>query len=291
MKYPHPFFDANYWSCFQSEDEKLFLGGITSFRFDCIWNVPKSQKFEIHLQVIAILRYILNGTPLVGIKPAADHVSTMKKMIKAELDAVYLEEPYTGKLPLYPVTLFHWFVSQKTEIVIRWNTISMYTNEEIKWRVNDGMDGNQLKDVNLDIVKDINLDFGGLQIFRELFVSENGTLRMSHILNLCENAKSMVVMAFTHKSSYESTKLGYNESIALDDAFLTEILSSIQSLNERANGKFKEFVIVYPSGSISEFMNLHQKRFNEMGWNLEQKSYSHTDLPGEVPNSLWITRN
>ena len=283
MKYPHPFFDANYWSCYQGEDEKLFLGGIASFRFDCIWNVPKSQKFEIYIKVMAILGQILAGLPLNGHKPVARDVSTMRAMIKAELDAVYLEEPYTGKLPLYIITLFHWFVSQKTEIAIRWNAISMDINEEINFRVNDEIDGDPQEDVNLGIVKDVNFDVGGTHIFRELFVSENGTLRMSYILTLCENAKSMVVM--------NATPLGYNESMALDEAFLAEILSSIKLLNERANGKFKEFVIVYPSSSISEFITLNQQRFNEMGWDSVQKSYSRRDIPGQVPNSLWITRN
>ena len=83
-----------------------------------------------------------------------------------------------------------------------------------------------------------------------------------------------------------ATPLGCNESMALDEAFLTEILSSIKLLNERASGKFKEFVIVHPSASISEFITLNQQQFNEVGWDLVQKSYSRRDIPGEVPNSL-----
>ena len=183
-------------------------------------------------------------------------------MIKAELDAVYLDDPYTAKLPLYSVHLFHQFLNQKTEIIINWELM----NDDFMYHD-----------------KTWDRDFYGFKKFRPLFVTENGSgnLKISYIVNLCENVESFVVMSCTDK---------YIPSIALDHTFLSEILSSIKSLNERGSSKFKEFVIVSPSDSIPYFINLNQQRFNQMGWRLTRKMYSHPKRSGNAPNSLWITK-
>ena len=262
--FAHPFFDGNFWSCFQNEDEKLFLGGFTPFTFNCIRNIPKSQKFSKSTKIINILREMLLGYPLPGIKPVPSDVSRMSLMIKAELDAVYLDDPYTGKLPLYTVHLFHQFLCSKTEIVINWKWMDMDF-----WYHDPGLGCNVY----------------GFKKCRNLFVSENGSgsLQMSSLVNLCENIKSMVVMS--------QPGMEYIPSIALDDGFLTEILSSIKSLNDRGNRKFKEFVIVKPSDSISEFIKLNQQRFSKMGWTLKEEKYAVPGRAGKATKSLWIIRN
>ena len=134
---------------------------------------------------------------------------------------------------------------------------------------------------------DFECDIFGFKKFRPLFVTENGSgnLKISSMVNLCQNLKSLVVMSQT---------LEYIPSIALDSVFLSEILSSIKLLDERGDTKFKEFVIVSPTDSIQEFMNLNQQRFNQKGWGLRRKMYSNPerDAPEDEPaDSLWIIRN
>ena len=186
---------------------------------------------------------MLDGFSMIGIKPVRSDLGRMSTMIKAELDAVYLDDPYTAELPLYSVHLFHQFLNHKKEIVINWFIMEMdfiYHDE--------GMDS----------------DIYGFQKFSPLFVTENGSanLKISHIVNLCENVESFVVMSATNK---------YIPSIALDDVFLSEIWWSIKSLNERGSSKFKEFVIVSPTESIQEFIHFYQQRFNQIGWTLTRK--------------------
>ena len=232
------------------------------FTFECIRNIPENQKFSKPIKIINILEDMLRGDPLLGIKPVHSDIAKMSTMIKAELDAVYLDDPYTAKLPLYSVHLFHQFLNQKTEIIINWEAMGydfIYHDERF------------------------DRDFYGFKKFRPLFVTGNGSgnLKISYIVNLVQNAESFVVMSVIDE---------YIPSIALDDVFLSEILSSIKSRNERGSSKFKEFVIVSPSDSIPYFINLNQQRFNRMGWRLTRKMYSHPRRPGQAPNSLWITK-
>ena len=170
-----PFIDGNYWSCFQNEDEKLYLGGLTQFTFECIRNIPENQKFSKPIKIINILNTMLAGFPVVGIKPVHSDIDRMSTMINAELDAVYLDDPYTAKLPLYSVHLFHQFLNHKTEIIINW-----------EWMDRDFIQHHENAD----------RDIYGFHKFRPLFVTENGSgnLKISYIVNLCENMETFVVM-------------------------------------------------------------------------------------------------
>merc|ERR1712173_526596 len=186
----------------------------------------------------------------------------MTSMIAAELETVYIDDQYTGKLPMYTVHLFHQFLNQKMKIIINWDDMDL-----------DFMYHHPLFKCNLF----------GFKKFRPLFVTENGSgnLKTSSLINLCQNIKSLVVMSQT---------LEYIPSIALDDVFLSEILSSIKSLNERGDTKFKEFVIVSPSDPIQEFIDLNQLQFNQMGWMLTRKMYSNPERAGKA-KGLWIIRD
>merc|ERR1712157_228079 len=90
-----------------------------------------------------------------------------------------------------------------------------------------------------------------------------------------------VVLSMTEK---------YVPSIVLDDAFLSEIWWSIQTLKERGNNRFNKFVIVSPSDSIPEFIHFYQQQFNQIGWSLTQQKFVHPGRPSIPANSLKISK-
>eukprot|EP01084_Bolivina_argentea_P002698 4987_1 len=64
------FMDANYWTSFGNENERLFIGGLDTLTFSTIRNIPNKQNFEPLIKVINILDNMTVGYPLDGVKPS-----------------------------------------------------------------------------------------------------------------------------------------------------------------------------------------------------------------------------
>eukprot|EP01084_Bolivina_argentea_P291032 500121_1 len=63
------FMDANYWTCFGNENERLFIGGLDVLKFSTIRNIPNKQNFKPLIKVINILDHMVDGYVLQDIKP------------------------------------------------------------------------------------------------------------------------------------------------------------------------------------------------------------------------------
>eukprot|EP01084_Bolivina_argentea_P004041 7654_1 len=89
------FMDANYWTCFGNENERLFIGGLTKLTFSTIRNIPNKQNFHPLIKVINILHQMTAGYPLMDIKPTPSDVNKLNRLIDGEIRDVYLQKPYT----------------------------------------------------------------------------------------------------------------------------------------------------------------------------------------------------
>eukprot|EP01084_Bolivina_argentea_P002695 4983_1 len=65
------FMNANYWTCFGNENERLFIGGLNFLTFSTIRNISNKQSFKSLIKVINIFDNMTVGYPLNGIKPTS----------------------------------------------------------------------------------------------------------------------------------------------------------------------------------------------------------------------------
>eukprot|EP01084_Bolivina_argentea_P073307 133028_1 len=93
------FMNANYWTCFGNENERLFIGGLRFLTFSTIRNIPNKQNFKPLIKVINILDFMVDGYPLQDIKPTSSDVTKLNKLIDGEIRGVYLQKPYTHDTP------------------------------------------------------------------------------------------------------------------------------------------------------------------------------------------------
>eukprot|EP01084_Bolivina_argentea_P004040 7653_1 len=89
------FMDANYWTCFGNENERLFIGGLSLLTFSTIRNIPNKQNFQPLIKVINIFHELTKSWPLPDIKPTYSDVNKLNKLIDGEIRGEYLQKPYT----------------------------------------------------------------------------------------------------------------------------------------------------------------------------------------------------
>eukprot|EP01084_Bolivina_argentea_P002696 4984_1 len=88
------FMNANYWTCFGNENERLFIGGLDFLKFSTIRNIPNKQNFKPLIKVINILHHMVHGYPLQNVKPTSSDVNKLNRLIDGEIRGVYLQKPY-----------------------------------------------------------------------------------------------------------------------------------------------------------------------------------------------------
>ena len=74
-------FDCNYWSCFQNENERVFLGGMTLLQFNTIRDIPLGINYAPYIKILNIFDNMLTGYVLLGIAPTTRDVRGSSKVI------------------------------------------------------------------------------------------------------------------------------------------------------------------------------------------------------------------
>eukprot|EP01084_Bolivina_argentea_P073308 133029_1 len=75
------FMNANYWTSFGNENERLFIGGMSVLTFSTIRNIPNKQNFKPLIKVINILDDMTVGYQLLGVKPTSSDVNKLNRLI------------------------------------------------------------------------------------------------------------------------------------------------------------------------------------------------------------------
>eukprot|EP00483_Globobulimina_turgida_P003768 UN03774 len=166
--------DANFWTSFANEDERLFIGGLQNLIFDTIRNIPSKQNFKRLIKVINILDEMTVGYPLFGIKPNKGDVNTLLRLVNGEIADIYLEKPYISDIPQYISQLFHQFINQKKDININYaNVDKHFIYHDDEW----------------------DDDVYGFGKFKQIFVSSSKTetMKISLFIELCPKLVSFTI--------------------------------------------------------------------------------------------------
>ena len=68
------FWDCNYWSCFQNENERAFIGGYAPLEFITIRNIPMCINYEPYVKVLNIFGDMIEGYALGGSEDRLDQL-------------------------------------------------------------------------------------------------------------------------------------------------------------------------------------------------------------------------
>ena len=258
-------FNANNWSCFPKEDERLFLSPMGRLFIQNIHDMVNQKQFKPFLKVMNILAivFIGFGAQFAFQIPSNKDPIVLSKLIDNELSESFLCVPYLSEIPYYVSCLFHRFLQRTSEIIFNCYDMEQHRAYELP-------------------------GWGHLYGFKKLesiFKNEEQTMyRLSLLFRLCRNMKRLVVFSHILKPDQ------YEDSITMNGPFLEEILKCMDILDETANDTFTELVIVKPADSIDDFMEQHDGILRQRGWSMVQKSYTHPERVATVDKALYVQR-
>ena len=258
-----PFLDCNYWSSFPNEDERFFIGGLQSFYFLSIRDIPLGKNYRSFIKTIRILYDILSGWPLENIQIFNSDTRRISLLIEAELNGYYLDSSLS-RIPNYVLSLFHQFIINRDKV-----NINLYN-----------MDKELLEDED-------NMKYYGYNKARHIFLCDDeNTINFSKLVPLFTNLKTFNVFSPSLNADGD-----YEKSIKLNQSFTDEIIKCVELLNKIRNYQYPKFQIVNPSDSIQEFIKKNEKIFNEKGWNVETSIYYNSHRPeNPCKNTLCINK-
>ena len=189
------FFDANNWSCFPNEDERLFLSPRSVMTISNIHDIVRGKQFKVFVKVINVLRDLTGGfLTIPAKKPTSKTPFVLSKLIDNELAESFLNVPYKSDVPYYVSCLFHRYLHCGTEVMIN------HYNMEQHEAYHDGR--RQLY---------------GFKLFQSIFKYPDCSMyNLCLFFRLFPNLEKMVVFNYV--------KNEWKESIAINGVFLEEIL-------------------------------------------------------------------
>jgi len=250
-------FNCEPWSCYTEEYERLFIGGIQPFTFLTIHDIPKLQDYELLIRPMAMLSKMVRGWPNDFYLVSSSDVEFLEKLIESVL------------FPDIPL-----MIGQKTADYIQ-RLFRNLVNNIHKIEINIFM-----MNIHKEYAKQ---NFYGYKNFKSIFFGSSETINFTKIIKV-----------FLYKLEsfevYNEAYGAFKPSISLNNSFIEEIMASIQTINESVSlrSSFKEFVIVEPKQSITDFMQQQQALFNEHGWTLKKTKYHHVPRNATSNNALSI---
>merc|ERR1712228_473401 len=253
MKSAIPLFDCSYWSDFNNENERLFIGSLQQFTFETIHYLPLNENYKIFIRVIGILMTMIKGYPY--------QISEIKQKDFNNLSILisdHINDKKSEKIPFYVHNLFKHIVQNVNKIHL--NMEEMNCHDEY---AKSG-------------------DFGYQKLKPLFFIDDQVNYR-----KLCQifDFKLQQIVIFNDVQDFE-------ESIHLNSSFLEEIVFGIRAINKNVALKsvFNEILIVNPFEDINQFIADNQALFVENGWKFKKTKYKDTRRQGaKSENVLSIT--
>ena len=235
--------DCNYWSCFVHENERLFIGGLTHLQINTIRNIPLSENYCQYIKVINILKHVVEGMGLLGIKPSESDVSCLDSLFNCELSV-----DGDSVIPGYIQTLFHHFVTKQAQFSIN----PTYLNTHFGYHS-----------------KTFNEDAYGYKKFQRIFM-EKGVINFFLFIQLMPNLKVFTVLDV--RGSENGAKAF--PSIDLNETFYDLVSLCVDCLSSSFSSlSFSRFEIVKPKTSINQFVQQYQNEFLTKGWNVTNSTF------------------
>lgn len=244
--------DCNYWSCFVHEDERLLIGGVGVLQFETIRNIVQSENYTQYVKALNIMDQMMKGVALAGIKPCSDDVVCLKGMMKFEIDVGAENHSF---VPKYIQSLFHHFLTKKTEIFIN---LSSWKNHFSSY------------------YHDFDLNIYGYKKFGELFglTDGEGIIDFTLLIKLFPNLKVFTVGDASPGEVSPSLELSYD--------FVVKMLECIEYLNKSSSAPFCRFEIIRPASSIDDFIQSVKNEFEMNGWTLKNGTFMGKGIFSEI---------
>ena len=253
----HFLFNCQPWSCYTEENERFFIGSFQTFEFLSIHHIGLLQDYQNFIRPMAMFNKMIKGYKFKTYAVRAVDVSCLKRLLESKSD-----------IPIYIKRLFQNFLNNTKKIEINMQEMNKHK---------EGANSNSY----------------GYRLFKPLFfLASTASSQSLEIIHLTK-----ILNLFKHKLKnieiYNIQRAidGFKPSISLNNLFMEEIIASIELINESVSlqSVFKEFIIVEPKESITNFINKQQALFNKYGWTLKKTKYEHPRRRSNS-NSLSITR-
>ena len=269
-----PFIDCGYWSDYSSEREFLFLGGLDPLEMKSVRDIPTNTNYGKWIEALHMLEKIVNGEAVDLRKPMKRDVKYAFQLIVDEiigidafssigcsLNNIGIKQYVKKKKPKFIANLFkHWVVNVK----------------KIMMKLDDMFDE----------------DFGygdyGFKLFLPLIFDQKTQSRpnMKLFLSVFSNLRKFVIFNRVYDDSEH--RWTYGLSIDLDDDFSDDLLKAIK-ISKQSNRKstLKSIAIAKPKGDIANFIDSHEKAFDELNFRLYSDQFDHSYF-GPCEKCLYI---
>eukprot|EP01084_Bolivina_argentea_P170933 296172_1 len=251
------YFDCRCWSDFVNEDEKLFVGGLTTFTFRTIRNMKTLENYNPYVNAIAVFHKMIQSQFWSSNPITRKDFKSLDLLIKAE--TINKKEDSLSLVPEYVLNLWHHFLLQIKQIEIDWGwlteTCRTHPTKKIKGY--------------------------GYRLIAPLFCTGNfSSLNFTIFVNIFPNLNTIHFKFMRNKR--------YEKCVSLNETFISNILETIKMINnsKSLSVTFKSINIAEPWDSINKFNNENQELFNQQGWRLMKKNYKHN----KCKNSLTIEK-
>ena len=257
------FFDCNYWSDFQNEDERFFIGGLVLFNFVTIRDVKHSKDFQKYIKPLTMLDMMIQGFPYSSEKLKKEDRAYLKLMIDQEIQQT-LERGLITEIPDYCLKLWHNFLCKVEDIIINifWMGII-----ETEYKVTSIQYTGKM--YGYDIFRPIFFIYDDEEILMTNFDIE-GTLNLKIFCQMFTNLKTITI--------FNAPGGTYNDSIKLDELMVNEIFNTFEIINESKSLSlsFQEIRIVQPLGSnVDGFIQENKEMFHQNGLGLDKIRYKN----------------
>ena len=275
------FWDCNWWSCYQNENERLFLGGMLPLEFITIRDIPLRINYSPYIKVLKIFDCMVKGWALGGIVPKSKDVVGLSALIDCILrDNSSAGEVHTGNssIPSYIISFFTHFLLQKERVIINIDD----------WTFHKGEYDDDYQFYGYGYSK-----FVGIFLQRD---NNNDNNNNSDTLNLTESIPKFNIFIKTMPNL--KTIIIFNEkgmgnlsaSISLSGGLFTELLNLIILISSMSYSLFQYIQIVQPTTSIKLFIDKYNDKFKKYGWIATKAKFKYVPFGLESDNSLIIKK-
>ena len=264
--------DCNYWSCYQNENERVFLGGLNMLEFTTIRDIPLCINYEPYIKILKIFDCMIAGYALPNIQPKARDFRGLLGVIDCVInDDKNNSDNGSISIPSYIIQFFKHCLMQKKTVLININD----------WRYHKGR---YWEDHELQL-------YGFLKNRSNFFTLPpkkqwdltNSVPKLSIYIQAMLNLEQIVIYSNPGGDQLEA-------SISLSEDVFSELLDQTILINSMSSTTFESIQIVEPFTDADTFINKYNDQFNKHGWTAIKSPFEYVPFGFKSNNSLMIKK-
>ena len=265
------YWDCNYWSSYQNENERLFIGGLCNLEFTTIRDIPLCVNYEPYIKVLNIFGDMIDGYVLQGTVPKSKEVVGLSSVIDCVIKDNTNNNDGTLSIPSYIIQFFKHYLMQKKMVLININD----------WKYHKGI---YFEDYELQIYgfSKNAPNFFKLPPGDELNLT-NSIPKLDIYIQAMPNLER--IMIYNNIGGDE-----LNASISLSEDVFSELLNQVTLINSMSSTTFESIQIVEPFTNADTFINKYNEQFNKNGWTAIKSPFEYVPFGFKSNYSLMIKR-